>query len=452
MRSNLLVFVFGILLLISCNNEDVSLFDKDADTRSAEATAALKEKLAAPANGWLLKYRPESESGSYNVILKFDTENNVNIKSDLGVNDGEFFDQTITYRIDNSLGLELIFENYSFFSYLFEQDQASFGAEFEFNYVNETEAGDLVFNSKSDVGQPTVIAFQQAAPGDVNLLGTAISGNISKMTEGVPTLTSVLKMSYTQKDVALYFSLDDFRRILSFNFISKNSTTQNGQKIKFSSGYTIDGNTIILDNALTGSFMGNTVSVSAIRLNDFSSTVTTLCADTVTLYKYTGTLDSNESVVLETSLLDPEGTDFDQLYTFFNAPIRNILKKDKSSAQDEVAADIIGVSDMQLYFTETQNGPLNALGFRIENPNASVTFALREFDYTIENNVIKFDFAPDYTLFGDTTVTVDTAAMNKYLDLFAENDNTHVYRYSETLFEFYNPCNGWGFYFFVNQN
>ena len=450
MSVRILSFLALITLFVSCNDDDARVFEKDADTRAAEAVAALKEKLMAPPDGWLLKYRPESGSGSYYVLLKFNDDNTVNIKTDLGIDEGEYFDQTITYRIDNSLGLELIFENYSFFSYLFEQDQASFGAEFEFNYVNETGDGDLVFNSKSDVSSPTVIALQQAVPQHADLLGVAVSENISKMTEGLAALTTVLKLSYTQKDVALYLNLDDFRRTITINYISSKSSSQNGQKLNFSSPYILEGNSIILDEPLTGSFMGNSISIESIRLDQLTSSVAEICADTLNIYNYTGSLSSNDQIVLETSIFDPEGSSFNQSFEVFRCPLRNIFDEEGFSAIQQIEEDIEGALELQMYFIDTQNGPLEALGFSIQNANASITFALRDFTYILDQNRIQFDFAPDYTLYGDTTATVNPAAMNKYLDIFSEGGNTYIYRYSDTIYEFYNPCNGWSFFFFAS--
>ena len=122
------IYIFGIVIVIltSCKDDEVAMFEKTADERVAEAIATLKQDLVAPANGWRLRYRPEAESGSFYVLLDFNEDNTVHIKSDLGSNDGQFFEQTVTYRIDNSLGLELIIETYSFFSFLFEQDDATF--------------------------------------------------------------------------------------------------------------------------------------------------------------------------------------------------------------------------------------------------------------------------------------------------------------------------------------
>jgi hypothetical protein len=204
MKKGLYYIAALIITLTSCKDDDITVFDKSADERAAEAIAALKADLTEPANGWRVKYRPEQGSGSFYVIMKFTDDNKVNIKTDLGSNNGEFFNQTITYRIDNSLGLELIIQNYSFFSFLFEQDQATFGAEFEFNYANKTPDGALVFSSKSDLSTPTTILFEAAQASDVNLLGTELSTNLYEMSDDLAIFSSSFKLTFDTRDVILF--------------------------------------------------------------------------------------------------------------------------------------------------------------------------------------------------------------------------------------------------------
>ncbi len=453
MRIHILTFLALITLFLSCNEDDASrVFDKDADTRAAEAVDSLRQKLVAPANGWLLKYTPETGSGSYYVLLKFEENGQVKVKSDLGAEDGKYFDQTITYRIDNSLGLELIFENYSFFSYLFEQDRATLLAEFEFNYVNETGDGDLVFASKSDPSPPTRIVLQPASPSNENLLGTGISENISKMNTGLAAEATVLKLSYTQKDVALYLKLDDLRRTIQINYISPKSSPTNGQKLDFSTTYTLEGNAIVLDEALTGSFQGNSIRIETIALDQLSSSETNICNETLTVYNYSGQVTTGDPVSLETSVFDPEGAIFYQDFRFFNATLTDrfisVSSKDDIFVDDQVVEDIPGATNFQMYFFQIDSMP-NSMGFRIVNPDASVTFALRGFTFTMEGNNIKFNFAPEYK-FLDNPTAADTTAMNKYLDILTENNSTYVYRISDIFYEFYNPCNGWSFFMRVD--
>src|SRR5687767_10292935 len=210
------IYIFGLVIVIlaSCKDDEIALFEKTADERVSEAIATLKQDLVAPANGWRMKYRPEEESGSFYVLMDFNEDNTVHIRSDLGSNDGQFFDQTITYRIDSSLGLELIIETYSFFSFLFEQDAATFLAEYEFNFVNKTPDDALVFNSKSDPDTKTILLFEQAAATDADLLGTQLSTNLNIMADDLNMIASAQRLTYQNRDVVLNIVMDNFRRIL----------------------------------------------------------------------------------------------------------------------------------------------------------------------------------------------------------------------------------------------
>lgn len=446
MKINFLLISVFVILFISCQ-DDGQVFEKSADERAEEAIASLKEKLIAPPNGWIVKYRPEQESGSFNVLLRFDENNNVNIKTDLGVNEGEFYDQTITYRIDNSLGLELIFETYSFFSYLFEQEGATFQAEYEFNYVNETN-GSLVFRSKTDPSSPTTIVFQPAWEGAENLLGMQLVGNLNKLADSPDKFTSVFKLSYTNKDLAFYLSFDDFRRTINFNYAAPKSGTESGRELAFSTGYIIQGDSMVFDTPFTGSFQGSEVSVSGIKFNELTDAAIDVCPEPVSINRYTGAI-SNDPVALEPTLFDPNGAGFSKASNFFYSPTQYIFNNGVS-ANEQITQDINGARAMQLYYYDNPDDPFLAIGFLIENSDTSVTYALKEFTPAITGNQIQFDFAPGYTLYGDTTATVNEEAMDVYLNILTEGGNTYIFRYSDTIYEFYNPCNRWSFVFIAN--
>ncbi|MBC7851373.1 MAG: DUF4302 domain-containing protein, partial [Chitinophagaceae bacterium] len=253
MKNRLYIIWIVVVVLMSCkNDDDVAIFEKTADERVAEAIAALKEDLVAPANGWRVKYRPDPEYGSFYVLMDFDEDNMVTIKSDLGNNDGEFFEQTMSYRIDSSLGLELIIESYSFFSFLLEQDRATFGAEYEFNFINKTPDDALVFNSKTDRGIATILLFEEAAATDVNLLATTVSTNLNIMADDFQKLTPSLSLTFTNRDVVLYVTLDNVARIVSINSASRKTNTSITQNLNFSSPYFLKGDSIVFDNRFSG--------------------------------------------------------------------------------------------------------------------------------------------------------------------------------------------------------
>ncbi len=429
------------------------MFEKTADERVAEAIATLKQDLVSPANGWRLKYRPEDESGSFYVLLNFNEDNTVHIRSDLGSNDGQFFEQTVTYRIDNSLGLELIIETYSFFSFLFEQDNASFLAEYEFNFINKTPDEALVFNSKTDPGTATILLFEQASADDVALLGTQLSTNLNIMAEDLNMIASSLKLTYQNRDLSLFLVLDTFRRILTINSGARNTNPLITQTITFTTPYILKGDSIVLDEIFSGNILNNNISIKSIKLSTLTEGSLTACANPIVVHSLAGATSANDAVKLETTLRDPSGGSFAQISNFFNAPVEYIFNNGESAAL-QVQQDIIGAQYMQLYYDyDIGSGtPFYGIGFYIQNINGTVTFALREFTPTLVGNRLVFDFAPDISIFGEPNTDANIDNINIYLDALTEGDNTYVFQVQDGVYEFFNPCTGWSFVFIASIN
>jgi hypothetical protein len=447
------IYTVGILLtLISCGEDEINLFDKTADERAAEAISALKQDLVAPANGWIVTYKPEEESGSFYVLMDFDENNKVIIKTDLGANNGEYFQDTISYRIDNSMGLELILENYSFFSFLFEQDQATFGAEYEFNYVNKTPDNALVFNSKSDLSTPTILVFKEASPGDENLLGVALATNLNILSQDLDKFTSSLKLTFQNKDLAFYISLDELRRTLTITSASLKSNTQTTQTINFITSYIIQGGSIVFEDPLETTVLGNAISIASLQLDAMSESALNVCANPIPIHVFSGSTSASDAVQLETSLLDVNGKSFAQLSDFFFSPLVYIFNNGVS-ASNQIAVDVKGALEMHMYYGYDLGGGelLYGIGFVIQNLDGTYTFALRKFTPVLNDNNIVFNFAPDITLFGNSTTDANVANVNIYLNALAEGDKTYVFQLNNDVYEFYNPCTGWSFVF-VNAN
>jgi hypothetical protein len=433
-----------MVAFVACEEDENRIFEKTADERAAEAIANLKQDLIAPTHGWKIKYTPQDGAGSYHVLLDFKEDNKVTIQSDLGADDGAYFEQTISYRIDNSLGLELILENYSFFSFLFELDQATFGAEYEFDYVNKTPDNALVFRSKTDISTPDVIVFEEAGAGDKSLLGTGVSLNLNTLSEDFDKFTSSVRMVYQNKDLVLYISLDALRRTFTVTSASLKGNTQTVQSINFTTPYLLQGNSIIFETALETTILGNPVSMSSLQLNTFGETTLSLCAEPMTLHNYAGVTSASDPVLLETSLIDVTGGSF-TTSNFYFTPLVYIFNNGESMGE-QIPMDIAGALELHMYYgLQVQSGDiLYGIGFVIRNPDGTITFALREFTPEVNGNNIKFNFAADISIFGEPT-SANVENVKIYLDALAQGDNTYIFRLNQGIYEFYNPCSGWSF-------
>jgi len=57
---------------------------------------------------------------------------------------------------------------------------------------------------------------------------------------------------------------------------------------------------------------------------------------------------------------------------------------------------------------------------------------------------VAFGFAPDYSFTnGDTTVTLNTDALDTYLNNITEGGQTRLIQTGEMRYELFNPCTGW---------
>ncbi len=435
-----------VLILASCNKEEERVFEKTADERVAVAVDSLRQQLVSAPNGWVVKYRPVRESGAFNILLTFDEESNVNIRTDFGDNDGAFYNQTITYRIDNSLGLELILESYSFFSYLFEQDRATYGGEFEFNFVNNTNDA-LVFSSKSDVTSPTLLIFQPASAGSENLLGTQLVKNLNTLSDNLPSALSVYKLSYADKDLAFYLSLDNFQRTINFTYAAPKDGLANGRLLNFSTPYAIQGDSMIFDNPLEGSFLGNPITIPGIKFNTLTDGVINLCGQPKAAKQYDvsvrGTQASLESTLLDPAAMVPKG-DF---HLYFGGVSQGDVSLNGISAAEQLKADIPGIQSTILV---NRSDSIMEIGFTARDENGNDVVETRRFMPTFVDNQLQLTFAESYISYGDAVSPEREAAFDVYLDLLTQNGATYVLGNGEALYELYNPCSGWSYLFFGN--
>lgn len=450
----ILVPALFFILMISCKDDDINVFDKSAEERVAEKVAALKSELVAPANGWKLKYQPESGSGFYYVLLDFNDDNTVTIQTDLSGEENAYHEQTITYRIDNSLGLELILESYSFFSFLFEQNDASYLAEFEFVYVNKTPDDALVFKSKSDPGDsPTILVFEPADANDDKLLGRDLSSNLLTLSEDLDLFSSSYSMAYENRDLIVFLSMNELQRNLTITGLSKISDPTATKSVDFETTYTITGDSISFTSPFKGTYFSYPVNIKGIKLTkEVVEQSKDLCADPIILHGISGVTSENQPVVFATSIEGGSGQEFIDKAYFYYSPVE-VIFRDGSSIGNEISTNITGVTTMQIYFgVNIGNGPTNLIGFSITNPDQSRTFAMKNFTYTLSNNNLVMTIDPEFVFLENEQTQADVDKINLYLDALTSGGHTYIYKYADGIYELNNPCTGYSFAFYDGVN
>lgn len=211
-----------MLSLLSCDHELKKI--ESAENRVEEAISSLTDELTAPALGWKVYYQPTSSSGVFLVLLNFNQDGTVRIQSDEAAENGYYFDQTIPYRVDVQLSTQLIFESYAVFHYLFELEQSTFEAEFEFIYDNKSN-DNLNFYSKSDSGIPSTFEMIPAQASDVQLLGQQEVMNLNAFnTEGSFYVGSIQQLKIPERNMSIFLSMSVTSRVIELKGVATGLT------------------------------------------------------------------------------------------------------------------------------------------------------------------------------------------------------------------------------------
>ena len=159
--------VMALVLVAGCADNNVDpLFDQSVNERTDALKSEYLKALTSPENGWIGYYSPNKDFGVYSIVMDFDENGAVKIDSDYnqGVDNN-----SITYRIDKSLKIELVLESFAVFHQIFSINNNNNGGEFVFNILSATE-NEIVLESKTDTGEDiTILTLRKALPEDLDL-------------------------------------------------------------------------------------------------------------------------------------------------------------------------------------------------------------------------------------------------------------------------------------------
>lgn len=448
---------FAVFLLFSCSEQQNDL--PSVEERANEAKSELKDKLTAPANGWRLDYQPISGSGSFLILLDFDEDGEVRVQSDVGADDGAYYDQTISYRIDNSQYLELILETYAVFHYLFELEQASFGAEFEFYYAEESD-DELVFVSKSDIGIPSIIRLVPANTEDAQLFSREVATNFLNVSGiapvnffGLPTIYPSQQLYFSDRDISLFWGIDQARRVLFVDQVVSGATSSGEviQAIEEVVGYTFLSGAMVLTQPIRLELAGTAYSIDRIELRDFSETGgAPFCPEDLnTNATYTGSVPDFGDFTLSPSLFSSSGLEFvEGSQSSYSVNIPFIFDAEINSLADEggsIFENFPTASGFLFNFGfESDSLPPYAIGFIVEDEAGVRQLYLREFEVVAhEGNRLQMAFSDVYFLTGTPPADVESK-LSFVLDEIFTGGTVYIYYTpfdSVPLFRLYNPCN-----------
>jgi hypothetical protein len=453
MRLHNIYFMLFFFIIACTNDEEDNL--PSVEERVAAAVNDLKNDLTAPPNGWRVNYQPTPQAGIFFMILDFDEDGMVTIKTDVVDNDGEFIKHTVPYRIDHAHSLELIFETYGVFHHLFEKDQASFGAEFEFLYSGK-QGENLVFVSKSDLSNRTVMVFEPAGPGDETLLSTEIVENLDQFYGLTPQIFGrtppIQQLILQDKNISVFWSIDPSKRVISVDMAGTGTTIEeisNKVPINHTTGYALMGGKLVLMDPLSFDIGGESITIAEIELNDFNMNGESFCSlNTVNTPVYEGQIEGLGQVTIKKSLFSSKGADFQPMSSHpYSVNVLFVFDESGSSLLEE---GIIGekfpnaTGFLFNYELESQELPANAVGFIVEDESGEGQFYLREFEPTVtEGNKIAIALTNNF-YYSTTPAPEDEQNLIDITDKIFEGNEMYAFDLpvqGNKVFRLFNPCN-----------
>ena len=450
MSRYLAIYILSAAVFIGCTSDDSPKLPS-YEERAGSAIATLRTDLTTPSDGWRLEYQPTPESGVFFMLLEFDNDQ-VRIQSDVVANDGFLFDQTIPYRIDNALGLELILETYCVFSYLFEQDQGTFGAEFEFIF-KEKDGENLIFESKTDLSNPTILEFQPANSGDESLFSREIAANLDAfstvspkaLTPEAPKQQIVLE----DRGISIFWSLDNQKRTIVSQFAGEGTTideilVNGGILLNHNSGYALLDGFLVLQEPLLFSLAGQNITIDRIALEDFDMNAPNLCpTEPDNGPRYLGQSPGIGDVTMVSTLLTTSGQGFQP--NLFTVNVQFVFDGDGNSLSvDGVIADNFPNASgfIFIYGVELTNPaiPNYSVGLILESGDIYV----REFEPTVtEINRVEIKLLNNFYHSG-VALPGDQQGLTDVTDEIFAGGTTYAFEFPITginVWRLFNPCN-----------
>jgi hypothetical protein len=456
------IWITALLIVSACSNDDGAKLPSVEDRVNA-AVEDLRETLIEPTNGWRLDYRPTNQTGAFLILLDFNTDGTVRVQSDLTANNGEFRDQIVAYRIDSSQGIELIMETYGVFHYLFELQQASFGGEFEFLFKGE-EGDNLNFISKTDGGTDvTNILFIPATSSDGQLISTVSPATLRQgrfQSEDLGGIGSFGIFNFHLQDHGLMLSsvFDLERRTIKLLGLAEGTdmssviSNDNISEIDKETGFSFQNEQIILDQAISVSFNGNSYEIESIPVGESSVFQESFCAgqqDSVTRFSASstglGTYEANSSLFQVANSFKPSADDVYAINHIF------LYDEEDNSISNQIEAVFPDVVAFQWYQgVEIADSVFNGVGFVTVDEFNNAEFFLRGFDFSQNGNYLQITFNGNDLITEENPTQAQLDGLDQVTNQLFSGGEIYVIELLniDGLFEFYNPCNKYkGFMF-----
>ena len=302
------------------------------------------------------------------------------------------------------------------------------------------------------------LIFEPASSSDQNLLAREISKNLNEFATISPkALESPIprqQIYLESANISIFWSLDPAKRIIQSSVAGIGKDVENpdfsGIILDHTSGYKLQGSSLVLLNPLEFVLSNTLYSVESIVFSDFSNTGPGFCSlsgDAGPEYK--GLIAGIGSVSMTASLFDLEGTAF-QPISEFPYSVNSVFIFDETGASLSDDGKIVAekfpqaIAFLFYYGFESATMPSNAIGFLFEDENGETDIYVREFQQTVTlGNKIEVILMDSY-YHTDTPTPEDQASLVEITDLLFSGGEVYAFDFPVdglTVFKLFNPCN-----------
>lgn len=134
-----LIYLFvGLLMLSACKKSNyVPKFDEPPEVRMGKDIAMVRQTLTSAPNGWIATL-PTGANGGYGFYLNFDDKEVLTSYADL-TDESSHKEIISTYRIKQDAGVDLVFDTYTYLTWLNDPDPSTYGGAPKTGYMSDVD-------------------------------------------------------------------------------------------------------------------------------------------------------------------------------------------------------------------------------------------------------------------------------------------------------------------------
>jgi len=402
MKHNILIYMFGALLLLSCqkNNEVDLVFDGLPEKRMNERLTDLRTRLVESEHGWNASLNTGGKGG-YGFYVNFKTANDVEMLGDLNQTTGTELSAS-TYRVTWAMNASLLFDTFNYITML-QEPSSQFGgtspngyqSDIEFEYIKASNDSLYLRGKKyfNDLILVKATSNQKAA---------YLAGKMNELRVGL--------ISYFQTKFNNYIEVPGIENKVEINFNTSNKI--------FTTQFIDEDGTV---KSFAGKFNFNADGINfsiPVVLNNITFVRSTLIDGVIKLYDTQGKeymMKQNSSPILPIENVYGYNKTYKNIASNTSALPTVSIESDFTAVWNTVVQNFISSGRTVRYFELKFEGARSVVFNLYYAAGTSNFTAAVTFQYTIENGIITLSNPTGHTAGNWNTRRAQIQPLETYL-------------------------------------